>query len=261
MTKIRPVLFLIVALFVVILFVSSCGTVPAGAKGVALRFSAPTGEVKEPGLYFVVPFVSQVVDMPVQVLKMLVTAEAASKDLQNVKTEVTLNYKLDALKVIDIFSTMRKDWEDRVIFPAVQEAVKSSTAQFDAEKLITERPLVKEKIEQSLKGRLQQHGIILETVSITGFTFDTEFSDAIEKKVTASQYALKAQRDLERVKFEAEQRVEQSRGEAEAIRIQCEAITKQGGKDYVSLKAIEKWNGALPTMMTGNAPVPFIDLK
>lgn len=239
----------------------SCGTVPAGTRGVTLRFSAPTGEVKEPGLYFVFPFISRVVDMPVQVLKMVVTAEAASKDLQNVKTEVTLNFKLDAAKVVDIYSTMRKDYEDRIIFPAVQEAVKSSTAQFDAEKLITERPLVKERIESGLKGRLQMHGILLETVSITGFTFDEEFSKAIEQKVTATQLALKAQRDLERVKFEADQRIEQSKGEAEAIRIQCEAITKQGGKDYVSLKAVEKWNGALPTMMTGNGPLPILDLK
>ena len=48
--------------------------------------------------------------------------------------------------------------------------------------------------------------------------------------------------------------------EAEAIKIQAEAITQQGGRDYVNLKAVEKWDGKLPTQMIPNATMPFINL-
>lgn len=58
--------------------------------------------------------------------------------------------------------------------------------------------------------------------------------------------------------FEAKQKVEQAKAEAEAIRIQAEAITQQGGADYVRLKAIEKWQGNVPTTMIPDAAIPFV---
>jgi len=47
--------------------------------------------------------------------------------------------------------------------------------------------------------------------------------------------------------------------EAEAIKIQASAIQAQGGKDYVQLQAIAKWNGILPTV-TSDA-IPFISIN
>ena len=66
---------------------------------------------------------------------------------------------------------------------------------------------------------------------------------------------------LEQVKYEAEQRVASAKAEAEAIKIQAEAITQQSGTNYVNMKAIEKWNGVLPTQMIPNATLPFINLS
>jgi len=77
----------------------------------------------------------------------------------------------------------------------------------------------------------------------------------------AEQKALTAKNNLERIKVEAEQKIAQARGEAEAIRIQADAIRAQGGKEYVNLKAIEKWDGRLPTYTGGNGPMPFLDVK
>jgi hypothetical protein len=57
---------------------------------------------------------------------------------------------------------------------------------------------------------------------------------------------------LDRIKIEAEQKVTVAKAEAEAIQA-------NGGESYVRLKAIEKWNGILPTY-TGNT-VPFIKVQ
>lgn len=79
--------------------------------------------------------------------------------------------------------------------------------------------------------------------------FSDSFDQAVEEKVKAEQQALQAKAQLEKSKLESE-----------AIRIQAEAIKSSGGKEYVELKAIEKWNGVLPTYI-GNGSTPFINLR
>src|SRR5262249_27013342 len=76
-----------VAIVGLVLLVQMFGTVPAGYRGVVLRFGAPTGEVKQPGLYVVTPFVTHVARVNVQIQAYHVEAvEAASADLQDVHT-------------------------------------------------------------------------------------------------------------------------------------------------------------------------------
>ncbi len=252
-----PVLLLI--LYVVFL-APAFGTVPAGHRGVVLRFGAVSNRVLGEGLYMVVPFIETVEKMDVQVHAEKAKAAAASRDLQNVSTEVTLNYRLDPSKVATIYRDLRRDYIARIIEPSIQEGVKSATAQFDAEELIVKRASVKQLISEYLDVRLKTHGIGVDAVSITDFQFSDEFSRAVEAKVTASQQALKAQNDLRRIQVEAEQRITGARAEAEAIRIQAQSINAQGGAEYVRLKAIEKWNGVLPQWVSSGAPVPVMDV-
>jgi uncharacterized membrane protein YqiK len=49
--------------------------------------------------------------------------------------------------------------------------------------------------------------------------------------------------------------------EAEAIKIQAEAIQQQGGASYVNLKAVEKWDGHLPAQMIPGGALPFLNLQ
>lgn len=261
-TNIRTSILSVALALGVIIFILPCfGQVPAGMRGVVLRFGAVTGEIKGEGLYAVAPFVNSIELMDVQVHAAKTSATAASRDLQNVATQVTVNFRLLPEKSAKVYQELRHDYVERILSPAVQEAVKSATAQFDAEKLIVERPTVKAHIEEFLQARLSTHGILVDGISITDFQFSKDFSDAIEAKVTATQQALKAENDLRRIKVEAEQRVAQAQAEAEAIRIQAQSISAQGGLAYVNLKAIEKWNGALPQWMTSGSTVPFVNLK
>ena len=99
-------------------------------------------------------------------------------------------------------------------------------------------------------------------VSIVNFKFSAQFTQAIENKQTAEQMALKASRDLDRIKIEAQQKIAAAQAEAESLRLQRQNITP----DLVELRrieamqqAIQKWNGVLP-QVTGGA-MPFIDAK
>jgi len=256
--------FMGLGLFVLaIIFVSSIGMITAGHRGVVLSFGGVTGRILGEGFYIIVPLTQSVEVMSVRVEAYEASAASASRDLQEVSTKVTLNYWLDPLQVGRVYQTLGRDYEDRIIKPAIQEAVKASTAQFDAEKLITERPKVKGMIEILLVERLKTHGLLVDALSITDFSFSPDFTKAIEAKVTASQLALKAQRDLERIKMEAQQKIESAKAEAEALRLQKEQVTA-GLLELRRVEnqrlALEKWNGQLPTVVSGSGIVPVLDV-
>ncbi len=242
-------------------FLAGCGmgTLPAGSVGVVTQFGAVTGETKQPGLYFVTPFIQGVEEMDVQLHKHVVKASAASRDMQNAYTEVAVNFNLDPAHAVETYSTMRRDYVSRIVDPSVLEAVKATTAKYDAEKLVTERTVVRDAIEAELRVRMHKHHLILDQISITDFAFDPDFAKAIEQKQVATQNALRAENEVKQAKFHADAAIATARGQAEAIRIQAEAITSQGGADYVKLKAIEKWDGGLPSWWThSNGPLPFL---
>jgi len=132
-------------------------------------------------------------------------------------------------------------------------------AHFSAEELLKRRDEVRQEIAESLKASLVSYNIVMEDIQITNFKFSPSFDHAIEEKQTAEQQALKAKNDLERIKVEAEQKITLARAEALTIQIQAQAIKEQGGTEYVQLKAIEKWNGQLPQVTSGNTPL--INLK
>ena len=144
-----------------------------------------------------------VVLMSTQIMKYTAPATSSSQDLQVVSTEVTLNYQLDGNQVAEIYRSLRRDYEYRVIQPYIQEAVKSTTANYNAEELITQRPAVRNALQQVVSERLKPLGMNVVQLSITDFQFSSAFQQAIEAKVTAVQQALEAENALQRVEFDA----------------------------------------------------------
>ena len=259
----KAILAVVVVIAVVFVLGGALGTVGAGQRGVLLRFQAPTGEIKEEGLYYKIPFVEQVVLMSTQIQKYTAPATSSSKDLQVVTTEVTLNYQLNAGSVTKIYTDLRQDYEGRIIQPYIQEAVKSTTANYDAEELITQRPKVKDELQSLIAERVKPLGIDVVQLSITDFQFSPAFQDSIEAKVRAVQQALEAENALKRVEFEAQQEITRARAEAKGLELQKQQITAQLlelRQIEVQRSAVEKWNGVMPSVVTSGGPVPMLDV-
>lgn len=244
----------------ILLFGSFC-IVPAGHRGVLLTFGKPSMVAMGEGLNMKIPLVQSVKKFEVKTQKIEVNADSASKDLQDVQTTIALNFHLSSEEIPRLYQEIGYAYRGRIIDPAIQESVKSVTAKFTAEELITRRPEVRLGIQQALDERLGKYYILVDDFNIVNFQFSEEFDKAIESKVTAEQLKLKAERDLERIKIEKEQIITSAQAEAEALRLQKQEITP----DLVKLRqievqrlAIEKWNGELPTV-TGGA-MPFLDI-
>ena len=219
-----------VVLVITSVIVGSLTTIPAGHRGVVIRFGAVTGTILEEGLQTRLPFIDSVVKMSVQTQKYETDSSAVTNDLQDVSTTIALNWRLDPGVADEVYKTLGLEYIERIAAPAVQETIKQITAQYNAEDLILKRAEVKNAITDGLSTRLLERGIITETVSITDFQFSETFTTAIEAKVAAQQAVLEARNKLERVKVEAEQREAQATGEANA------RIAKaQGEAEYIQI--------------------------
>jgi regulator of protease activity HflC (stomatin/prohibitin superfamily) len=273
---IKVVALIVGILVAIILFFSTVGIVGAGERGVKVQLGKIVGTVEQ-GLYFKLPFVEKVykIDVRTRTIKNEYYVnedgkvlsnnplESASKDLQDVKISAVVNYKIDPVKVKELYEQYREEsnFEEQILKPIIKKTIKETTSLYTAEELVTKRAEYNSSIDSKLTNEFSNIGVIFEQSNITNLTFSESFNQAIEAKVTAEQKALKAQNDLKRVEFEAEQKIATAKAEAEAIRISAQAINSQGGADYVNLKAIERWNGVLPTQMIPNATVPFVELK
>ncbi len=232
----------------------------AGERGIVLNFGAVQEHVLGEGMHFRIPIMQEVKIMDVKVQKVQTDASSASSDLQDVTLSVALNYHIIPDKANHVYQNIGVHFKERIIDPAIHEVTKAVSAEYTAEELITKRPQVSEQMKEALSEKLLASNIFVDAVSIVTFSFSEVFMDAIEAKQTAEQHALKAKRDLDRIRIEAEQTIAAATAEAEALRLQKMNISPdliELRKIEANLKAIEKWNGILPNV-TGSGAIPFI---
>jgi prohibitin 2 len=270
------IIIVMVALVSVGILVSAYQTVPTGYQGVVLQWGNPVRSVTS-GLNLITPIAEDIVLVNLQVQKTTAQESAASSDLQEVSTSVTVNYQLDANYAKEIYTNLRDQYESRVILPAMQDALKAATAKFQASELITQREAAKNLFLNLLQEKLTQYHISVVSVSITDFQFSDSFKMAIEAKVTAEQNALAAKNKLEQIGYEAQQQVIQANANATALITIAQAnanatiiaanataqavqiIQVQLTPEYIQYLYAIGWDGKLPIYWaSGNSTSPYL---
>lgn len=247
-----------------ILVFGSFGTVQAGERGVKIRLGAVVGVVS-PGLYFKLPIVEKVKKIDIRTQTLEATKEhplsAASHDLQDTKLAVVVNYHVNPSVAGVIYQQYGESevYYETIVEPLIVATIKAIASQYTAADQIQKRLEMSSRALDELVKAFENKNIVIEKADLTDISFSDAFTHAIEAKVTAVQNAEASKNKLEQTKYEAEQRIAEAKGEAEAIRIQAQAIQSQGGKEYVNLKWVEKWNGQLPTTSLGSA-TPLINI-
>ncbi|MGE5370521.1 MAG: prohibitin family protein [Solirubrobacterales bacterium] len=230
-----------------------------GERGVVTRFGKVQKEVMGEGLHWRTPIYEKVTIMDVKVQKEEIDANAVSKDLQTVSSKVALNFHIAPEATARLFQQVGLEFPNRIIAPAMQESIKAVTANYTAEELVTKREMVAVEIRERISDKIQPYGLRVDALNMTNFDFSVEFNAAIEQKQVAEQNALKAKRDLDRIKVEAEQQIATARAEAEAFKLKSQQLTPM----MIEMEKIKKWNGKYPDTMvvTGDkGAVPIISL-
>lgn len=264
MKKLILLIGVVIAAVVAILIINPFTVVQAGERGVVLTWGAYKGQTLEPGLHVLIPIMQSLVRMNVRTEKLQIDESAAySHDLQNVKITSVVNYNLDPMQVGDIYQQYGHNYEEKILYPNLEAAVKQTVAKYSAEEILSKRGEVQSQIETTFRQSVPG-AFTITKYALVNETFSDIYEAAIEAKQVAQQNAEKAENELKRAKIDAESRVAQAQAEAEAIRLQSEAASND---KYVNLKAldiqleaIKKWDGRLPTQMVPGSALPFINL-
>lgn len=234
--------------------------VQPGHRGVIIRLGkVDMSRILGEGFAWKMPVITTIKKMTVQIQKSEMDAEAATKDLQSVRARVAINWKLDPDKVNVIYQTIgdEQDVLGDIMHPAINEVIKAACAKRNAEAILVEREMLKKDVDDAFKLRMEKYGIMVVDINLVSFDFSKEFNAAIEAKQVAEQDSKKAIYVAKQAEAEAQARINQAKGEAEAQRLQ--KITLSG----IMLKKmwIDKWDGKLPKVMTGNSSGMILDLK
>ena len=235
------------------------------------QFGKVVNIVSEPGLSFKVPFVQTVEIMSNKIQKIEVDAPAVSQDLQSISSSIAVNFRVGSQQAAYIYQNIGQDYQTIMLLPAVQESMKSVTAKYTAEELITSRAQVGQEVKAALEDKVGAYGIVIEKFNIVNFQFSEEFDAAIEAKQVAEQNLIKTKTEQEQAlviaEAEAKKKVIAAEAEAEAILKKAEAQAEANQKVSASLSEelieyskVEKWDGKLPVATGGNTFMDITDV-
>ncbi len=248
----------VIFLLVILAFLRPFTIINAGERGVVMRFGKVQDKVFDEGIHLITPIITTVKRITVRIQRDDVQAEAFSRDLQYIQTDIAVNWHIEPTTVNKIFQEVGDQTEivRRIISPAVSEVVKAATAKKTAEEIIAKRTELKQEIDTQLRERLGSYGVVVDDVSLVNIDFTDEFAKAIEAKQIAEQEAKRARFEALKAKEQAQADINRAQGQAEAQRLQRQTLTPE----LLQKQAIEKWDGKFPQVLTGDGALPFITI-
>jgi regulator of protease activity HflC (stomatin/prohibitin superfamily) len=226
-------------------------------------------ETLDEGIHLITPFISTGKIMNMRIQKTDLESTARTKDLQRLNTKMALNWKIDPIKVRDIYQQIGRE-EDviiKIITPTFDDTVKASIPARTLEQTLAERDQLRDEIRERIQRRLVHSGILVTDVALVNLTASDEFTKATEARQVAEQQAISArivaEQNIKEAEFntikakkEAEALVAKAKGQAEAQKLLQQTLTSK----LLQKQAIEKWNGEFPTVMGGNNTLPLINI-
>jgi regulator of protease activity HflC (stomatin/prohibitin superfamily) len=235
------------------------GRVQPGARGVVLRFGAPTGRLVGEGLYAVVPFVEHVVQINTQINTVRFDrSQATTLDLEPVYASLTLAFHVDPSRAVEIYRSLRTNYVPRVVRPAVADAWKATVARYHASDLIPKRTEVQNTLRAEIASRIEPFGLKFDSLATDRFQFSYAYSQAAQLRVASEQRTIQAQQDIARIKIEAQQSIIRAKSEVDALKLQRNIPIAQLihiRQLDLERRAIDKWDGHLPQSTT---TMPFL---
>jgi len=239
-----------VAILVFVLIVlASSGTyvVQPGFRGIAVTLGKVSPQFKPEGFGFKQPFVTAIQQMSVRQQTRPMPAECYSSDLQQVKMEVHVLYRVPERSVVKIFQEYAGEPFDNLIAPRVQEAIKEVAASMSAEQIVKKREDIKSGALELARKKIGTSFLDVVDVVLYNITLSPELEQAIELKMVQEQEAEKAKFTQLKAQIEADTAIIRAKGEAEAIQVRGQAL--RDNPDFIRLQILQNWNGRSPLVV------------
>ena len=235
---------------ILITILSSFTTINSGEVGLRVRFGKIIDSNLTEGLNFKIPYIERIVKVNIKVQKVEVSTTSASKDLQDIKTTLAVNYRVENKSATNLYKTVGNSYEQTILTPAIEESIKSIISKYTAEQTITLRPEVSSECMKELQEKVEKYGIVIDNFNIINLEFSEEYSKAIEEKQVAEQ-------KLATAKLESEAKIV----EAEATQKSNELLKQTLTDELITKEFIDKWDGKLPETYAGDNIMGLFNLK
>lgn len=237
-------------LFVALILASTATyVVPPGFRGVEVTLGTVSPAFKPEGFGFKQPFVTHIVPISIRQQTRPMPAECYSSDLQQVKMEVHVLYRVPEQSVVKIFQDFAGEPFDTLIAPRVQEALKEVAATQSAEQIVKKREEIKTRALELARKKIGADFLVVADLVIYNLSLSPELATAIEMKMVQEQEAEKAKFLQLKTQIEAETAIIRAKGEAEAIQVRGQAL--RATPDFIKLQIVQNWNGHSP-LVVGN---------
>lgn len=279
----------IALIIVIILAFSMIKTVPTGYTGILTTFGKVEPNTVSAGVHVIAPW-QKIVKLDNRTQKVSVETDTFSKDIQQVKVSLAVNFCIDQATAQELYKTVGVNYYESVVLPRILENVKAVVAEYSAENLVAKRGELSDEILTRLTDDAAAYGINIISISVEDIDFTDEFTDAVERKQVATQNKLaaeteQAQKTMEEqaaadravisAKAKAEQDVIAANAELEVTKIQAEAALYAGEKEaemnkriaesltpnLVKYYYIKQWEGVLPKTVLGEDNSFMISLE
>ena len=228
-------------------------TVAEGERAILTTFGKASNHIYEAGLHVKWPLIQDVKTFDVKTIRADFKTETYTKDIQTARITVSYSYNLISNDIIETYKTYGNQWQERILYPNLEQAVKAEVGTWNADQMVANRDKVASNILASLQARMIEHSY---PVSITNFQminidYSDQFEQAIEKKVVAEQAALEEANKTKQVEQKAKQQLVSAEAEAKSMKIRATALANN--PKLVNYEFVQKWDGKLPQIMTGDS--------
>lgn len=268
-------------LFVPIMFVVSCSKVPAGNVGVKVYLLGKSKGVDTEelgvGRYWI-GINEELYLFPTFQQNYVWTKDRneGSKNDESItfqtiegldcNADVGISYHLDPKKISVIFQKYRKGIEeitDIFMRNHVRDSFNDIASKYKVEAVYGKgkAQLLKE-VQEKVRRSLKEQGIVVDKIYLVGkIRLPKTVVDRIEAKIGATQRAEQRENELREARAEAAKKVALAQGAAKANTVLGSSITAtliKWEKLQIEKKALDKWNGQLPSTMIPGQSLPFV---
>src|SRR5262249_9766139 len=237
--RLRAVVVLLLAGFIVLLVGGPFRTVTAGHVGVKDFFGQVSSSVLSPGINIVMPL-TRVVRMSVQTQEIKEVAEGPSQEGLIVTLEASLLFQLDPAKAVDIYRTVGSEYIGTIVEPQFRSALREVTATYDAKALYSsQRDKIATEILELFRRLVSDRGIVVQQVLLRRVGLPPMLANAIQEKLKREQEAEQMKFVLQKEQQEAERKRIEAQGIADFQRIVAQGISSQL-LEWKGIEATEK---------------------
>ena len=183
-----------------------------------------------------------------------------TKDAATFTMDPMMAYQLDRSKAAYVFNKYRqslREIEMGYIRTCIYDAYRISANNYTSDELMANRAKFEQEVRSMLERSLNEEGFKVQEFT-SQITPPQSLSAAIEAKNQAIQEALKAENLVKQAEANAQIAIAKAKGEAEATRVKADAEAYYNRTISASLSPlivqedwIEKWNGQLPQVTSG----------